>query len=953
MRILLIAIACLFLWPASNASSQIDWDHFFDHDSRDLDDVYTPPPLPTTTIAEYTFEGCTPDGWTSHDVTTQAAPYFHVDDFSGLPAPYAPLSGAKSLWCGARPGGGEPLCTYATLPGYGNRWAQYWTTGDCLPVSGNVDVSFAASWDTEAGYDATFLEFDGCDDNWTVFAGGLGVFDGTGTSPSVTVTIPSGAHGGNVRVRFRFESDGAWSDEDGLLNTNGAIIIDNLAIDDAGGNVVALENFEGEAVGALASNDWEAGVRPGRGDFAALYAGATLVQEDPVLTNVSCVWAFISGSTVNYACGGHAGQTAVPYVAGGVPVGNEIRSPWIPFAGPSGYATTLKFQVYRDLPRDNLIFYQWWVREFIFLASCPSPWKNNNTVYFSDRKDWYSASHYLTPYISASTSADQIQVALRVVDMSLFWTGTLGSGACHSHAPLFDNVRIVREFGRTSVPRMLSFFQDGFSEDGTLTGTVRVDGVDSDFLSIQIADASAAIDFHIPGNPQSGPAVYCHVKNLGGKGGAVISGGQQWPVVGTTQDWTVVQMAPGSRPHEYTVDLNDQLYTPGDRIEYYFSSRNKNDEWSYWTSFTGHASEVTAIQHPMEMTCLPTPALPAASSFPTAVEVLYVDAYSGLGAQPLIESAMSQLGLAWDRFDRNEPLMAMSNGLGNSATFGQIAQYSCIIWDTGDIYGNVFTEADYELMLKYLDQKPNARLFLAGDNAATALASSNSPAAINLRANYFHFALQANDHHGILPAVSPALTGVAGSPFDGLSSIAYVGDAGLSQFDLISPAGSAFMGMTYEGNPSLAALVFQQQNTARTALACFSLQAVRDDTPAGIPDRTAILNAVLNFFGKQASPVGATPAERNFLAQNVPNPFNPSTTIAYSLSGAGSVRLRIYDVAGRQVRTLLDEQRSPAGQAEVVWDGRNDRGAAVASGVYFYRLEAGSFVSTRKMVLLK
>ena len=94
-----------------------------------------------------------------------------------------------------------------------------------------------------------------------------------------------------------------------------------------------------------------------------------------------------------------------------------------------------------------------------------------------------------------------------------------------------------------------------------------------------------------------------------------------------------------------------------------------------------------------------------------------------------------------------------------------------------------------------------------------------------------------------------------------------------------------------------------------------------------------------------------TPAA-SYLAQNFPNPFNPSTRIAYGLSAPARVSLRIYDASGRLVRVLVDEQRS-AGVFAEVWDGRDGRGASVASGIYFYRLEAGAFSQTRKMIMLR
>jgi hypothetical protein len=89
-----------------------------------------------------------------------------------------------------------------------------------------------------------------------------------------------------------------------------------------------------------------------------------------------------------------------------------------------------------------------------------------------------------------------------------------------------------------------------------------------------------------------------------------------------------------------------------------------------------------------------------------------------------------------------------------------------------------------------------------------------------------------------------------------------------------------------------------------------------------------------------------------YLAQNFPNPFNPVTRIAFGLRAPAAVSLRIYDAAGRLVRVLAEGTRA-AGQHIEPWDGRNLRGSAVASGMYFYRLDAGTFAQTRKMILLR
>ncbi len=100
-----------------------------------------------------------------------------------------------------------------------------------------------------------------------------------------------------------------------------------------------------------------------------------------------------------------------------------------------------------------------------------------------------------------------------------------------------------------------------------------------------------------------------------------------------------------------------------------------------------------------------------------------------------------------------------------------------------------------------------------------------------------------------------------------------------------------------------------------------------------------------------AGEVGASPL-RFAVAQNRPNPFNPSTEIHFTAPSTGPVALRIYDVDGRLVRTLVDEIVA-AGQHVAVWDGRDAHGAAAASGIYYYRIDAGDFSATRKMVLVK
>jgi len=86
--------------------------------------------------------------------------------------------------------------------------------------------------------------------------------------------------------------------------------------------------------------------------------------------------------------------------------------------------------------------------------------------------------------------------------------------------------------------------------------------------------------------------------------------------------------------------------------------------------------------------------------------------------------------------------------------------------------------------------------------------------------------------------------------------------------------------------------------------------------------------------------------------QNYPNPFNPATVIEYSLPKASEVEIQIYNILGQKVRLLEDGHKS-AGIHEITWDGNNDQGSPIASGIYLYRIKAGEFESTKKMIILK
>jgi hypothetical protein len=92
--------------------------------------------------------------------------------------------------------------------------------------------------------------------------------------------------------------------------------------------------------------------------------------------------------------------------------------------------------------------------------------------------------------------------------------------------------------------------------------------------------------------------------------------------------------------------------------------------------------------------------------------------------------------------------------------------------------------------------------------------------------------------------------------------------------------------------------------------------------------------------------------ERYELGHNYPNPFNPATFIEYNLPVRSEVKLYVYNLLGQKVATLVDRSQ-PAGKYRISWDGTDEGGRSVASGFYFYRIDADNYCEARKMLLLK
>ncbi|HSG29063.1 MAG TPA: hypothetical protein VLA34_11325, partial [Candidatus Krumholzibacterium sp.] len=267
-------------------------------------------------LAWYDFESMDWQGWQTLDQTAQIDTFFHVDDFAGLGGgdygALVPLQGTKSMWCGTR-GPGDPrakadyfyLCSWAEAPGYGQNWDQVLQT-DAFGITGVVSFSYHGVFDSEPDFDQTFVEYDSGDNNWIELAMYDGFIDTVATHTLLLSQVAT-------KLRFHFIADGAWSDDDGLWNTDGAAIIDELNVTDAVG-VINSEDWEGEALDALASDDgfWYAKDSDAYGAFVGL--ANNLVDKDPCGDNFGTQIIFFQGST--YPSADYPGLFDTPFCQG-------------------------------------------------------------------------------------------------------------------------------------------------------------------------------------------------------------------------------------------------------------------------------------------------------------------------------------------------------------------------------------------------------------------------------------------------------------------------------------------------------------------------------------------------------------------------------------------------------------------------------------------------------------
>jgi FlgD Ig-like domain len=556
-------------------------------------------------------------------------------------------------------------------------------------------------------------------------------------------------------------------------------------------------------------------------------------------------------------------------------------------------------------------------------------------------------------------------------------------------SPPTSHVEVV---GPQWTVRDIDQFQDNFAEvTGPATGTVRADMaanivpdnqpgiIPGDSTVVTVADPVAGLaDDLVLG----GAKVYAYVavwpQGQATKTGANLSGGSRWPFAGTQAiggvTWTCLRLdscvvSGNAVPDKFCLDLKDDLFTPGDTICFFYCAENTDGvrTYAFGSDLGAQGDDVNeAAANASEFTCLP------AGGWNRGGFHLYVDGV-GAVAQPYWDTAFRSKGLLRfiDRYDVRGASVGADNRLASRVkNIDQLLNcYRLLYWDCGDLSitlgdgsGNPEKTDDYALLTDFVDGLTiPGGVYLCGNDVAEQLAAYSSPSATNFKTTYMTYTLTTGDHAPTYGA-SPIFRPTANACFAGDTFVIYGGSPLVNDFDVMRPTGDSITEGTYgtaSGTPPINSAIISNRTingnnvNVGVILSGFSFIYIRDDDNDGIMDRAKHLHNINTWLGKGLPPPTDTgPKFANELSQNYPNPFNPTTTIAFSLKERGRVSLVIYNVAGERVRTLVDEN-VVAGAHTKMWDGRDEVGQPVSSGVYFYRLVAAGFEQTRKMVLLK
>lgn len=277
----------------------------------------------------------------------------------------------------------------------------------------------------------------------------------------------------------------------------------------------------------------------------------------------------------------------------------------------------------------------------------------------------------------------------------------------------------------------------------------------------------------------------------------------------------------------------------------------------------------------------------------------------------------------------------------STITTADLDAFEAVIWYSGDTGPGLY-ESDRDEIETYLD-RGGYMLFSGQDLAGRTVEYGGSSWLINVLRT---FCMTASDG-------GPLVDGVAGDPIsDGLTFDLQGGD-GAGNYDdpdVVTAFGSSDQSVAFLAYPGTSrnAATRVTYEDYKTIFLGFGFESINSAA-----DREVLMSRCLEWLIGPVTPVDNSLPQVSTLHQNLPNPFNPQTTIAFNLPDQMAVSLSVFDVSGRLVDVLLDNEIGQMGRNEVIWRGQDASGRALSSGTYFYRLEGRDFSATKRMMLLK
>jgi len=860
--------------------------------------------------------------WTHYDASAKPTAW-HIDTFLGCQS--------HSWWCGRID---STWVFDSNRAGYDNDWKQYLTnsfpTTNITPGT-HVFLSFRHYLNAEPNYDFGHIEVNDPTASWTEIWAFTGRVPSTGSCDTFTVQIPDSIvakyHAGDpqdsiftplpVPFRFAFTSDVGYSSADGLYDGDGWVV-DNITVK-AGNSVVFFDDVEN------GMGSWTRTTEPGVGDYFRLQRN--VLTEDLCESNQSNVWTDWN----------QIFQSLVPRLD------DFVVTPPVAINRPS--SVFLNFDVYRNLPINSCFFYHTNFRTKNVGDANWSGWIDPTFfVYYGGTKDW--ARQLIT--FPGAAGKDSVQAELGLRDYSAeFCDGVSTSSGTYA---LFDNIAIgiLGQTGPSFVVRDIDLFNDTFQT----TPFFKDDNFNSPLGDSAVVQVSASRGY------KQGSMFY----RLNG---------------GAFNSVALQQCAPALPTFRFA-DVPPGSYPANTSLQYYFSVTDSTN-----TTAT-YPVDAVSNQHYLSASILPL-------KYPTNVplgctdslaSILFVNRFTGREPQVYNAQTLTSLGYKFDTWDVNGPTSGIGNCIGGSdpadtqyhwpvTDVGKLLQYSSIIWNSGDLAAFTITPQDEAVLESWIQQPgKNRNLWIGGDNVGAELMANNG------QLNYGNFLgftcgvqwLRDIWENAPQDTLEPVVKGVNGGPAAGRFMHLNGGCPILNDFDLYTLSNFANSGksgllLTYPNSFAAATRyatdynTFSSTDSAHVVVDGFGFGSIEEGG-----ERLNMTNAVVKNYFKEANCYVATgvdeesgggaPPVRNTLGQNTPNPFNPETAIHYSVERTGPVAIRIYNVNGALVRTLVDKVQT-AGDHLERWNGTDDHGRPLPSGAYFYRLETAGFLDSKKLILLR